>query len=69
MSDAKPFAIVTADWHADGDALRLTRLYTPFDLGQLRLYPHFGRELAAYVGAEMERAALVTPRSGLVDQN
>ena len=54
---------------ADGDALRLTRLYTPFDLGQLRLYPHFGRELAAYVGAEMARAALLTPRSGLVDQN
>ena len=41
----------------DGDALRLTRLREPLDLGLLRLHPGFAQELAQYVGTEMERAA------------
>lgn len=45
----------------DGDMLRLTRLAVPLDMGLLRLHPTFGQELADYVGAERERAAL---RSG-----
>ena len=44
---------------SDGDMLRLTYLKDSLDLGQLRLYTRFARELAAYVGAEMKRAAAI----------
>jgi anti-sigma regulatory factor (Ser/Thr protein kinase)/GNAT superfamily N-acetyltransferase len=41
---------------ADGDAVRLQRLFVPLDLDRLRIYPKFGRALLDYVAAEKERA-------------
>jgi anti-sigma regulatory factor (Ser/Thr protein kinase)/RimJ/RimL family protein N-acetyltransferase len=41
----------------DGDAVRLQRLSIPLDLGRLKIYPKFGRELLAYVAAEKERSS------------
>ncbi len=41
----------------DGDMARLTMLAASLDMGQLRLYSKFAKELGDYVGAEMARAA------------
>ena len=42
---------------ADGDAVRLQRLFVPFDLGRLEIFPEAGQRLLAYVAQEMERVA------------
>lgn len=58
------FAGVWPHEAADGDMLRLTRLAAPLDLGRLRYSSSFSREVAAYVGAEMERASRITGVGG-----
>ncbi|GAB6037522.1 hypothetical protein JCM15519_20810 [Fundidesulfovibrio butyratiphilus] len=54
------FAGVWPHEAADGDVLRLTRLAAPLDLDRLRFSAPFSREVAAYVGKEMERASRTT---------
>ena len=45
----------------DGDSVRLQRLAVPFDLERLRIYPKFGRQLLAYVAAQVQRSSHPVP--------